>query len=106
MVRVQRENAGAARWRLLCGLLCVALLLFAGTLSVVHGHNDGTMDHADCSLCATAHVTVQLVAAVPDAPVTMVFAKVEASLPAARPRTLSRFALFTRPPPAETHLSS
>jgi hypothetical protein len=106
MVRVQRKNLGATRWRLICGLLCVALLVFAGTLSVAHGHNDGAIDHADCGLCATAHVTVQLVAALPDAPSTLVFTKVEAILPAARPRTLSRFALFTRPPPADAHLPS
>jgi hypothetical protein len=91
---------------LLFGWLCIALLIFAGSLSVAHGHNDGTIDHADCSLCATAHVTVQLVATLPDAPATMIYTKVEASLPAARPRNLSRFALFTRPPPADQHLIS
>jgi hypothetical protein len=106
MVRFQRENRSASRWRLFFGLLCVALLIFAGTLSVAHGHNDGTIDHADCGLCATAHTTVQLVATLPAAPVSMVYTKVEASLPAARPRTLSRFALFTRPPPADTHLTA
>jgi hypothetical protein len=106
MVRVQRENPSGVRRRLFLGLLCVALLVFAGTLSVAHGHDDGGASHADCSLCATAHVTVQLVATIPDAPVTMVHTKVEASLPAARPRTVSRFALFIRPPPADGHLSS
>jgi hypothetical protein len=106
MVRVQRKDAGAARWRLLLGLLCVALLIFAGTLSVAHGHNDGTIDHADCTLCVAAHATVHLVAALPVAPATVVFTRVETTLPPARPRTLSRFALFTRPPPAQTHLTS
>jgi hypothetical protein len=106
MVRVQRKDAGAARWRLFFGLLCVALLIFAGTLSVAHGHNDGTIDHADCTLCVAAHATVQLVAALPVAPATVVFTRVENALPAARPRTLSRFALFTRPPPARAHLTS
>jgi hypothetical protein len=106
MSRVEREKRNDTWWRLLLGLLCVALLVFAGSLSVAHGHNDGTIDHADCSLCATAHVTVQLVATLPDAPATLVYTKVEISLPAARPKTLSRFALFTRPPPVATHLTS
>jgi hypothetical protein len=106
MARVQRRIFAATRFRLILGLLCVALLVFAGTLSVAHGHNDRAIDHPDCSLCATAHVTVQLVATLPAAPATLVFTRVEATLPPARPRTLSRFALFTRPPPASTHLTS
>lgn len=106
MVRVQQKNLGATRFGVIIVLLCVALLVFAGTLAAAHGHNDGTMDHADCTLCVAAHATVQLVVTLSDAPATVVYTKVEASLPAARPKTLSRFALFTRPPPAQTHLNS
>lgn len=95
----------AKHWRLILGLLCVALVVLAGTLSVSHGHEDG-IAHADCGLCATAHVTVQQAATLTLGPVAPVFTRVEVSLPAARPRKLARFALYTRPPPANAPLSS
>jgi hypothetical protein len=101
----ERTNRGVMQWRLVLGLLCIALVVFAGTVSIAHGHDDG-INHADCGLCATAHAPVQLAVSPALVPVAQVFARVEASLPPARPRTLSRFALFTRPPPAVRHLSS
>ncbi len=94
------------QWRLIVGLLCIALVVLAGTLSVAHGHEDVNVSHADCGLCATAHVTVQLAEAVTLIPVAQVFARVEASIPPDRSRTLSRFALFTRPPPAVETLAA
>jgi hypothetical protein len=101
MIRAQRKSIG---WRLLVALFCVALVVLAGTLSVAHWHEDGSISHADCGLCATAHVTVQLAAALPAGPAIQVAARVEAALPEARPRNLSHFDLFTRPPPAKAHL--
>jgi hypothetical protein len=48
----------------LAGLLCILLLLVGTTIQVSHGHlpHDGHPDnHANCSLCVTAHATVQVV---------------------------------------------
>ncbi len=106
MVHGQLRNLGVARWRLLVSLLCVALLVLAGTLAVAHGHEPGNISHNDCGLCATAHVTVQVVAALLMGPSQPVVTRFETFVPEARPRTLSRFALFTRPPPANPHLNS
>jgi hypothetical protein len=106
MIGAQTGKTGQNRWRLLLALLCVALVVFTGTLSVAHWHENDSIAHADCGLCATAHVTVQLATDIPAGPVIEVSTRVEASLPAIRPRTLSRFALFTRPPPVNAHLTS
>jgi hypothetical protein len=95
----------ASRWRLIVGLRCVALIVLGGTLSVAHGHDDG-ITHADCGLCATAHVTVQVASTLTLGPVTQVFTRVDTSLPEIRPRTLFRSELFTRPPPAGAYLNS
>ena len=96
----QRLRSRTTTWRVLLAILCVVLAIVAGTAQVVHTHADGTDTHADCSLCAAAHVTVQTVQtpvlARPVA-VTFVFE------PRPQPRPASRlfdFALFTRPPPA------
>jgi hypothetical protein len=51
-------------------------------------------------------VTVQVVAALLMGPSQPVVTRFETFVPEARPRTLSRFALFTRPPPANPHLNS
>jgi hypothetical protein len=92
-------------FRLIVSLLAIALVLFAGTLSVTHSHAPGALTHADCNLCATAHAVVQVAAAPAPVPIALVFTMVEATIPPARIRTLSRFALFTRPPPADAPLS-
>lgn len=92
-------------WRLLLGLLCVGLVMFSGTLSVTHAHPQGPAFHADCGLCTTAHSVVQVTAQPVQVPVARVFTKIEVFLPAPRSRVLSRFALFTRPPPADANLS-
>jgi hypothetical protein len=68
-------------------------------VQVAHIHADGA-DHADCALCAAAHISVHPVHAPTPAPATTVIATLEALPPAVLPRTLSTFALFTRPPPA------
>jgi hypothetical protein len=86
-------------WRFLLALVCVLLVVAAGTVQVAHTHSDGTDTHADCSLCAAAHVTVELVQTPAPAPVVTVVARVEAVAPSILPAALSTFALFTRPPP-------
>jgi hypothetical protein len=79
--------------------LCVALVLFCGTLQAVHVHPADSVFHADCSLCVTAHVTVQTVQSPAPAPPVKVIAVLETTPAAVIPAALSTFALFTRPPP-------
>jgi membrane protein YdbS with pleckstrin-like domain len=88
-------------WKLLLALLCIALVIVCGTIQAVHVHSTGDISHADCSLCATAHVAVQVVAPVVTLVVTPVVSKVEAFVAPLRIRTVSTFALFTRPPPVD-----
>jgi hypothetical protein len=92
-------------WRLIFALLCVFLVVATGTIQVVHAHPVGDISHADCSLCATAHVTVQVVEPPVTLFVTAVVMDVEAFVPLMRIRTFFTFALFTRPPPADTVLA-
>ena len=106
MYRRQQMDARAKQWRLILGLLCIVLVISGVTVSLAHGHEQESVSHADCGLCAAAHVAVQLSAAPALVPVAQVFTRVEIYIPAARPRNLSRFALFTRPPPATAHLLS
>ncbi|HEY2040973.1 MAG TPA: hypothetical protein VGG95_14980 [Edaphobacter sp.] len=89
-------------WRLLLSLLCISLVVACGTIQVVHVHPQGDLSHADCALCATAHVSVQLA----EMPVRLhhvapVISGVEAFTPAPATQGVSTFALFTRPPPVD-----
>lgn len=88
------------RWRVFLALACVLLVVVAGTVQVAHTHADGAANHADCSLCVAAHVTVQLVQTLVPAPSVAVVAKLETEPRSVLPAVLSTFALFTRPPPA------
>jgi hypothetical protein len=74
------------------------LVLIGSTLQVVHSHPDN-LSHADCALCATAHVVVHVVAiqTLPEVTLSMGIVQRFVSLPAAQAPTI--FALFTRPPP-------
>jgi hypothetical protein len=98
--RFKRQRVRGS-WRHLLAILCVFLVVVAGTAQVAHTHTDGADTHADCSLCAAAHVTVQMdQGPAAPAPAVAVVATLE-SLPAAVvPSVLCTFALFTRPPPA------
>ena len=87
-------------WRILLALLCVLLVVLLGSVQVAHTHADDNESHADCALCAAAHISVHPVHTPSPAPTTSVVAVVEALPPSILPRTLSIFALFTRPPPA------
>jgi hypothetical protein len=101
VVRQSSNTESKSPWKLVLALLCIALVIACGTIQAIHVHADGDLSHADCPLCATAHVAVQVV----EPPVTLhvapVISLVEAYLPAIPSRTLSIFALFTRPPPVD-----
>jgi hypothetical protein len=68
-------------------------------VQVAHTHADGTANHADCALCAAAHISVHYVSAAAPAPTTYVVALLVALLPSILTSARSTFALFTRPPP-------
>ncbi len=91
-------------WRILLGLLCLGLILLGGTVAATHTHANGTV-HADCSLCTTAHSTPHVTALPVHTAEAVVIERLAVALPPPRSQTLSRFALFTRPPPADAHLS-
>ena len=93
--RVRAENP----WRVLLALLCVLLVVVAGAVQVAHTHADGADTHASCSLCAAAHVSVDLVQSPAPAPAASVVAVLETRPTAIVPSVLCTFALFTRPPP-------
>jgi hypothetical protein len=81
-------------------ILCVLLLVVAGTVQVVHMHSDGTDTHANCSLCAAAHVSVQAVQQQVFTPPAQMVRVVELNRQS-RPAGVSLpFALSNRPPPA------
>jgi hypothetical protein len=91
-------------WRLLLGVLCISLILVAGILSVTHTHSDGRV-HSDCGLCVTAHASVHVSAPPPQILISHVYIEIEASRPVARPQSAPQFALFSRPPPADSNRS-
>ncbi len=86
-------------WRILLALLCVLLVVVLGSVQVAHTHADGNETHADCALCAAAHISVHPVHAPAPAPTTSIVATLESLPPSILPSALSTFALFTRPPP-------
>jgi hypothetical protein len=86
-------------WRILLALLCVLLVLVAGTVQVAHNHADGADRHADCPLCVAAHATVHIVKTPAAAPSAAVVARVEALLQAVFPSAPTPLSLFIRPPP-------
>jgi hypothetical protein len=99
MGRDCRTSRAAHSWRVLLALVCILLVAVAGTVQVAHSHADGADTHANCSLCAAAHVTVHMEQTPAPAPAASVVAMLESLPPAVLPSALSTFALFTRPPP-------
>jgi hypothetical protein len=95
----QRIDAGQS-WRTFLAAVCVLLVVVFGVVQVAHTHSDGAASHADCGLCAAAHISVQVTYAPAAAPPVAVFTAVEFVPAVVLPPTISTFALFTRPPPA------
>lgn len=84
-------------------LVCVLLVAVSGTVQVAHTHADGADIHANCTLCVAAHVSVHPVHTPAPAPAATVAALLEAVPPSTAVHgTLHAFALFTRPPPADS----
>ena len=87
-------------WRVLLGILCIALIMVGGIVAVTHTHSQREINHQDCGLCVTAHMAVQVAVTVTQVCVAQVFTRVEASRPVASHDFTPQFALFSRPPPA------
>src|ERR1039457_342768 len=47
-------------WRVLLGVLCIALIMVGGIVAVTHTHSQREISHQDCGLCVTAHMAVQV----------------------------------------------
>ncbi len=93
-------RSSTAAWRVLLALLCVLLVIVAGTAQSIHMHADGTDSHANCSLCATAHVSVHVAPALAPSFSSAASAILDFCQDDQPSNPLSIFALFTRPPPA------
>ena len=93
------------RWKLLVGLLCVALVVLSGTISATHTHGRDISLHDDCGLCVAAHATVQLASQPPLPTLARVFTRIETARPIRRPALKLAFDLFTRPPPVPASLA-
>ncbi len=100
MIRRYPKLQDRSTWRLLLGLLCLALVIVGSTVQVAHTHPGGDISHADCSLCATAHVVVQVASEPVPLLAVLVVTPVSSFVLKPRPTAISVFALFTRPPPA------
>ena len=102
MNRSSQRPKAQSSWKLVLALLCISLVVACGTIQAVHVHPVGNISHSDCALCATAHLGVQVAsAAVALHHVAPVVSAVEALVAPSLARTLSTFALFTRPPPVD-----
>ena len=89
-------------WRLLLGVMCVALVVFAATIQVEHFHQPSQLSHGDCALCLSAHLTVApAIAHVLIAPVITQVEQVTSAHPTRRFRFVA-FSLSNRPPPADS----
>ena len=92
---------GAVRsFRILLVLVCVLLVVMAGMVQAAHSHLGCADTHANCSLCAAAHVTVHLTETQTPAIAASVVTRVEALATSEVPSRLLAFSHFTRPPPA------
>jgi hypothetical protein len=92
-------------WRVLLGVLCIALIMIGGVVSVTHTHSQDEISHQDCGLCVTAHMAVQVAVTVTQVCVAQVFTRVEAFRPIASHDFAPQFALFSRPPPADLNFA-
>ncbi len=99
------KSSALSPWRSFLGVLCMALVLMSGTLSVTHSHAHAVDEHGTCGLCVSAHMAVDLTAPAPQIVLIQVFTELEPAAPVARAQSAPHFALFSRPPPASTFLA-
>lgn len=92
-------------WKFFLGVLCIALVLVGGLLSVSHSHADGKAYHSDCGLCVSSHIAVNVSPPLPQFFPVHDSTHVEIPRPAAHLQLAPEFALFSRPPPADSNRS-
>ena len=90
-----------SQWSILLAVVCLLLVVVAGTVQVAHTHAGSAVNHADCSLCVAAHATVQVATSAAPGAAVAVLAALESAFQPTLPAALSTFALFTRPPPVD-----
>jgi hypothetical protein len=91
--------------RSLLGLLCIALVLLAGGVHLLHDHATVNGTDPACSLCTLCHVAVAEIATTP-APAALeavVFAPPVSVI--AAPSRYFALSLYVRPPPSEARAS-
>jgi hypothetical protein len=101
MLGLRPKSKSRGAWTIFLPLFCILLVVATGTIQAVHCHPVGDISHADCALCATAHVSAQVVEPPVTLYVTPVESFVEAFVAPSRTKTFFTFALFTRPPPVD-----
>ena len=85
-------------WVSILGILCIALVLTTGILSVTHTHASGQIDH-DCALCFTAHQVVQIAVIVTILLASRPITRCNCEKFAPLPRQRFVLKLANRPPP-------
>lgn len=90
-------------WVSILGILCIALVLTTGILSVTHSHPSGQIDH-DCALCFTAHQVVQIAVFVTVLLASRPIARLTREQFAPVPRQRFVLKLAIRPPPVPAAL--
>jgi hypothetical protein len=93
------KTSGSGRLRAAVSVFCVLLVMFAGVVQVTHTHLDRTPNHANCSLCVAAHLALGVAHSPVPTPAASMAGAVELAFIRSGIRSLSVFALFTRPPP-------
>lgn len=90
-----------SRYRVIFGMVCIALVLMSGMAQAAHFHATAQADH-DCALCVAAHSVAQ---AAPPVALHLVSVQVAALAPARTlhmPRRAVFFRLISRPPPSNS----
>jgi hypothetical protein len=85
-------------WVSILGVLCIALVLTTGIVSVSHTHGNGQLNH-DCALCFTAHQVVQIAVIVTILLASRPIARFSCEKFAPVPRQRFVLKLVNRPPP-------
>ncbi len=104
LMRTANSRTKTSWWATL-GFLSIVLLLFAGIAQVAHTHADGQLEHRDCALCQSAHVSFASATAGPSVvPLYVLTARVASAQPHRR-HHVKEVSLFNRPPPHLTTIA-
>ncbi len=99
MFRLRCTFRSGQRRGILLGLLCILLVLMAGTIQVCHTHGANDASHPVCALCIAAH-EVSLAAFPMVRPVVTTQARIVETAPWRNPGRFLVLDLYIRPPPA------